>query len=53
VNWLLWRPVMAGHATKTEVEKHWTIGDLLDYHEAADIEAEAQEHARQRAERKA
>ena len=40
------RPVLARHATRTEVEFEWTIGDLLEYHEAADIMDEAEEYAR-------
>ncbi len=37
---------MQRHATLTEVETQWTIADLLDYHEAQDIQEEAEEHAR-------
>ena len=40
MNWMIWRPVMAGLDTLTNVKYNWTIDDLFDSHEALDIKYE-------------
>ncbi len=37
---------MLRHATLTEVETQWTLKDIFDYHEAQDIQEDAEEYAR-------
>lgn len=37
---------MMRHATLTEVETSWSLKDLMDYHEAQDIQEEAEEYIR-------
>jgi len=34
----LWRPVMREKARLWEVKEHWTLDDLVTYHEMQDIE---------------
>jgi hypothetical protein len=43
---MLWRLVLEGVATLEEIERHWSINDLYDAHEALDIRAEQEEWAR-------
>jgi hypothetical protein len=37
---MIWRPVLAGLCTLEEIERSWTLDDLMDAHEALDIKAE-------------
>jgi len=37
---------MAGHGSLLEIKKLWSIDDLMDAHEALDIQEEVEEHAR-------
>jgi hypothetical protein len=39
---LVWRPILERIATLTEIEKYWTLTDLLDAHEALDERYEAE-----------
>ena len=34
----LWRPVMRKRASWWEVKEHWTMDDLVTYHELQDME---------------
>jgi hypothetical protein len=40
VDWFIYRPIMAGKATLHEVKTILTMVDMLDLHEALDIEEE-------------
>jgi len=44
--WPVWRPVLAGVATLSEIENDWTLVDLLRCEMAMDIQAEAERLAR-------
>ena len=44
VNFWIWRPILAGIATLHEVEREWTLDDLMDCHEAMDIQAEQDDY---------
>lgn len=44
MNWMVWRPVGV-KGSLVEIETQWTIKDLLDCHEAMDIEREMEEAA--------
>lgn len=43
---LVWRPILAGIATLEEIDRHWSLSDLLDANEALDIRDEAEEWSR-------
>jgi len=45
VDWFVWRPIVAQIATLEEIERSWSIDDMLDAHEALDIKFEQEEHA--------
>lgn len=45
VDWLIWRPVIRKIATLQEIETHWDINDLLDAHEALDVQDEMEAFA--------
>ena len=49
VNWAIWRPVLAGLDTLTNVKYSWSIDDLMDSHEALDIQHETEQAAYERA----
>jgi hypothetical protein len=40
VDWFIWRPIIAKVTTLREIEESWSIDDLLDAHEALDIQQE-------------
>lgn len=44
INWFIWRPVIRKVATYTEIMKHWSIKDLLDCHEALDLQDAADQY---------
>jgi len=44
--------VLAKVATLEEIERSWSINDLMDAHEALDIQQEAEEYAQRESERK-
>lgn len=49
VDWTLMRPVLGGLDTLTNVHLYWSIDDLYDAHEALDIKAEIEQHAKESA----
>ena len=51
MNWAIWRPVLDGLDTLTNVQEKWSIDDLADAHEALDIKAEAERVAMDRQKR--
>jgi hypothetical protein len=46
IDLLIWRPILKGIATLQEIETHYTLTDLLDAHEALDLQEEADAWAR-------
>jgi len=36
----IWRPILAGKTTLSEIDNHYTLDDLADLNEAMDIENE-------------
>lgn len=50
VNWLLWRPVHARMATRTEVTTQWSLDDVLECDAILDAfdDAEAKANAKAR-----
>lgn len=44
INWFIWRPVIRKVATYTEIMKYWTIKDLMDCHEALDLQDAADQY---------
>jgi len=49
---MIWRLVLAHIATLEEIGRSWSINDLMDAHEALDIQQEAEEYAQWEAKRK-
>ena len=45
LDWFIWRLVISGKATKEELETQYTILDMLDLHDALDLDREATEKA--------
>ncbi|MCK5316397.1 MAG: hypothetical protein KAJ55_00705, partial [Anaerolineales bacterium] len=45
IDWFCWRPILAKITTLQEIENHWSLCDILDVHEALDIQQEAEEYA--------
>ena len=43
VEFLIWRPILAGLTTLQEIETHWSFADLLDAHEVLDIKEDVEE----------
>jgi len=43
VDWAIWRPIIAKKTTLEEIERHWSVDDLADCHDAMDIDQEMQE----------
>jgi hypothetical protein len=41
ISMFIWRPILAGMVTLQELDTHWTLCDLMDAHEALDIQSEA------------
>ena len=50
LDWFLWRPILAQRPKYTQYDlKHWvTIDDVLDAHEALDLEAAFEERAQKK-----
>lgn len=48
VDWLIWRIVVAKMATLEEIDTHWTVDDLMDAHDALDIEMELLERSKKK-----
>lgn len=46
--WEVWRVWLSGMATLSEIEKEWTLCDLMDANEALDIKAEMEKEAAER-----
>ena len=44
LDWFIWRPIIAGKASKQELDNPntYTITDMLDLHDAMDLDYEAQ-----------
>ena len=40
VDWMIWRPVMDGYGSLTEVQTLWSIDDLMDCLEAISVKSE-------------
>jgi hypothetical protein len=51
VNWLLWRPVHARLATRTEVAREWSLDDVLDANAILDAFDDAEAAAAAKARR--
>ena len=49
VNWAIFRPVLSGLDTLTNVKYNWSLEDLLQAHEALDIKEELEAAAFERA----
>ena len=45
---MFWRPVSEGYGSLIEVQEQWSIDDIYDAHEALDIKAEIEQHAREK-----
>lgn len=43
IDWFVWRPIIEKVTTLEEVERHYSLCDLLDAHEALDIKMEMQD----------
>jgi hypothetical protein len=46
---MIWRPVIARIATLSEIERDWSLMDLLDAHDALDVREELAREAEKRA----
>ena len=42
VEWLVWRPIIAKVVTLQELETYYSLTDLMDVHDAIDIDLEIQ-----------
>lgn len=51
LDWLIWKPVVAGYGTLAEVHERWTLDDLLDANEAIDVVYECEQRAAAQARR--
>ena len=46
---MIWRPVLEGLDTLTNVKQAWTLDDLLDAHDALDAKADMESEMMRRA----
>lgn len=46
---MIWRLILAKVATLEEIERHWSLTDLLDGNDALDLQADLEAEARARA----
>lgn len=49
LDWFIWRLVLAQVVTLQELETHWSVVDMLDAHEAIDLQEEAERLAHMKA----
>ena len=42
LDWFIWRLVLSQVTTLQEMETHWSVVDMLDAHEALDLQEDAE-----------
>lgn len=48
LDWFTWRLVLANAATLMELDTYWSVVDMMDAHEALDLQDEAMRLAQQK-----